>query len=124
MRTHNRWTIAVAGIFMQVALGAVYAWSVFRVPLAKQFWLEHLGSHVDVYDQYFRAGHRCILRWPPLNKGPRVVAWSEVFFMAWGIFASFSANNSGGYQLWAGRRIGLGFGYIVPVAVLSMVSGS
>src|SRR5271154_917527 len=33
----NRWWIAVAGILMQVVLGAVYAWSVFRAPLAKQF---------------------------------------------------------------------------------------
>ncbi len=33
----NRWLIAAAGVLMQVALGAVYAWSVFRVPLAKQF---------------------------------------------------------------------------------------
>lgn len=37
MRSHNRWTIALAGVFMQVALGAVYAWSVFRIPLARQF---------------------------------------------------------------------------------------
>jgi hypothetical protein len=33
----NRWSIAVAGVFLQMALGAVYAWSVFRVPLRKQF---------------------------------------------------------------------------------------
>jgi hypothetical protein len=33
----NRWGIAVCGVFLQIALGAVYAWSVFRVPLAKQF---------------------------------------------------------------------------------------
>jgi OFA family oxalate/formate antiporter-like MFS transporter len=31
----NRWLIAMAGIFMQLALGAVYAWSVFRIPLTK-----------------------------------------------------------------------------------------
>src|SRR5437868_14199538 len=37
MKTMNRWGIAVAGVFLQIALGAVYAWSVFRVPLAKQF---------------------------------------------------------------------------------------
>jgi len=29
--------IAVAGLFLQMALGAVYAWSVFRIPLAVQF---------------------------------------------------------------------------------------
>ncbi len=31
------WRIAVAGLFMQMALGAVYAWSVFRTPVAAQF---------------------------------------------------------------------------------------
>ncbi len=33
----SRWGIAVAGVFLQIASGAVYAWSVFRLPLAKQF---------------------------------------------------------------------------------------
>ncbi len=38
MKEHagNRWVIAVAGV-MQVALGAVYAWSVFRDPLVQAF---------------------------------------------------------------------------------------
>lgn len=35
--TVNRWGIAAAGVILQVALGAVYAWSVFRVPLSRQF---------------------------------------------------------------------------------------
>ena len=29
----NRFMIAIAGVLLQVALGAVYAWSVFRIPL-------------------------------------------------------------------------------------------
>jgi len=33
----NRWIIAVAGIVMQIALGAVYAWSVFRIPLTQAY---------------------------------------------------------------------------------------
>ncbi|HEY2153405.1 MAG TPA: MFS transporter, partial [Vicinamibacterales bacterium] len=33
----NRWLIAAAGIVMQVALGAVYAWSVFRIPLTTTY---------------------------------------------------------------------------------------
>ena len=33
----NRWLIAGAGVVMQVALGAVYAWSVFRKPLSEEF---------------------------------------------------------------------------------------
>src|ERR1700676_3408884 len=35
--TPNRSIIAAAGILMQVALGAVYAWSVFRIPLTKTY---------------------------------------------------------------------------------------
>ena len=33
----NRWLIALAGVVMQVALGAVYAWSVFRIPLTEAY---------------------------------------------------------------------------------------
>src|SRR5260370_4381057 len=33
----NRWLIAAAGVVMQLALGAVYAWSVFRIPLTKSY---------------------------------------------------------------------------------------
>ncbi len=33
----NRWTIAAAGVVMQLALGAVYAWSVFVNPLKARF---------------------------------------------------------------------------------------
>ena len=37
MSSTNRWGLAAAGFLMQMALGAVYAWSVFRIPLARQF---------------------------------------------------------------------------------------
>ena len=33
----NRWLIALAGVVMQIALGAVYAWSVFRIPLTEAY---------------------------------------------------------------------------------------
>jgi MFS transporter, OFA family, oxalate/formate antiporter len=36
-KSSNRWLIAVAGVVMQVALGAVYAWSVFRIPLTQSY---------------------------------------------------------------------------------------
>jgi MFS transporter, OFA family, oxalate/formate antiporter len=37
MAPTSRWRIALAGFLMQVAVGAVDAWSVFRNLLAKQF---------------------------------------------------------------------------------------
>lgn len=36
-KSSNRWLIAVAGVVMQVALDAVYAWSVFRIPLTQSY---------------------------------------------------------------------------------------
>src|SRR6202023_4124929 len=33
----NRWIVAVGGILMQIALGALYAWSVFRIPLNQTY---------------------------------------------------------------------------------------
>ena len=37
MNTPNRSIIAVAGVLMQMALGAVYTWSVFRIPLSQAY---------------------------------------------------------------------------------------
>jgi len=51
MHSMNRWVIAVAGIVMQIALGAVYAWSVFRIPLTQAYGVEHLAGY-----SYFRIG--------------------------------------------------------------------
>src|SRR5436305_11121436 len=31
----NRWNVAIAGVVMQLALGAIYAWSLFVAPLNK-----------------------------------------------------------------------------------------
>jgi hypothetical protein len=35
MTIQNRWLLAAAGVLMQIAFGAVYAWSVFRIPLSQ-----------------------------------------------------------------------------------------
>ena len=37
----NRWGIAMAAVLMQICLGAVYGWSVFKIPLMRtQQWPE------------------------------------------------------------------------------------
>ena len=33
----NRWLIVAAGVVMQIALGSVYTWSVFRIPLSNTY---------------------------------------------------------------------------------------
>jgi len=122
MRSHNRWVIAIAGVFMQVALGAVYAWSVFRTPLVKQFGWTISEVTLTFTISIFVLGIAAFFGGLWLNrKGPRVVAITGGVLYGLGVFlASFSANKLWWLYLSYGLigGIGLGFGYIVPVAVL------
>jgi MFS transporter, OFA family, oxalate/formate antiporter len=118
----NRWGIAVAGVFMQMALGAVYAWSVFRVPLSKKFGWSISEVTLTFTIAIFVLGFAAFFGGLWLNrKGPRVVALAGGAFYGIGVFlASFSANKLWWLYLSYGviGGIGLGLGYIVPVAVL------
>ena len=122
MGTHNRWIIAIAGICMQIALGAVYAWSVFRTPLATQFGWTIAEVTLTFTISIFVLGVAAFFGGLWLNrKGPRVVAVTGGVLYGLGVFlASFSANKLWwlyvSYGLIGG--LGLGFAYIVPVAVL------
>ena len=122
MAPTNRWGIALAGFLMQVALGAVYAWSVFRNPLTKQFGWSIAQVTWTFTISIFVLGVAAFFGGLWLNrKGPRVVALTAGVLYGLGVFlASFSA-----YKLWwlylsygVIGGIGLGFGYIVPIAVL------
>lgn len=118
----NRWGIALAGVIMQIALGAVYAWSVFRIPLTKAYgWtisqvtfaftlaILMLGFAAFVGGLWMRSS------------GPKRVAIAAGILYGAGVFlASFSAGHL--YWLYFSYGflggIGLGLGYIVPVATL------
>src|SRR5580698_4962523 len=122
MQTLNRWWIAFAGVLLQMALGAVYAWSVFRVPLAKQFnWTISevtLTFTIAIMVLGFAAFFGGL--WVK-HAGPRVVAMTGGALYGLGVFlASFS--NLGLWWLYMSYGviggIGLGFAYIVPVYVL------
>jgi len=121
MRTNNRWVIAIAGVFLQVALGAVYAWSVFRVPLAKQFGWSISEVTLTFTISIFVLGFAAFFGGLWLSrKGPRVVALTGGALYGLGVFlASFSHNLWWLYLSYGViGGIGLGLGYIVPVAVL------
>ena len=121
MRTNNRWVIAIAGVFLQIALGAVYAWSVFRVPLAKQFGWSISEITLAFTISIFVLGFAAFFGGLWLNrKGPRVVALTGGALYGLGIFlASFTHRLSWLYLTYGVvGGIGLGLAYIVPVAVL------
>ena len=118
----NRWVIATAGVVMQVALGAVYAWSVFRKPLSEAY-----GTGVSEVNTTFSIailslGFAAFFGGLWMGRsGPRIVALTSGVLYGAGIFlASFAEPNLWilylTYGLMAG--IGIGLGYIVPIATL------
>jgi len=121
MDTPNRWTIAAAGVVMQIALGAVYAWSVFRTPLATQFNWTIAEVTLTFTISILVLGFAAFPGGLWLNrKGPRVVAVTGGILYGLGVFlAGFTQSLSWLYLTYGLiGGIGLGFGYIVPVAVL------
>lgn len=120
--TPNRWIIAAAGVLMQIALGAIYAWSVFRVPLTQVFgWTISevtLAFTIAIFVLGFAAfGGGIWMR----QAGPRTVALVAGVLYGLGVFLASMTNGRlwwlyGSYGLLGG--IGLGLGYIVPVATL------
>ena len=91
----NRWGIALAGFLMQVALGAVYAWSVFVNPLIKQFNWTRAEVTWTFTIAIFVLGVSAFFGGLWLNaKGPRVVALTGGVLYGLGVFlASFSADK-------------------------------
>jgi OFA family oxalate/formate antiporter-like MFS transporter len=122
MKPTNRWVIAIAGVFLQIALGAVYAWSVFRIPLSKQFGWSISQVTFTFTISIFVLGFAAFFGGLWMNRvGPRTVALTAGTFYGLGVFlASFSANKLWWLYLSYGviGGIGLGLGYIVPVATL------
>ena len=120
----NRWVIALAGIVMQSCLGTVYAWSVFAGPLSAS----HGWDVADITLAFTMVigvlAFSAALGGYILDaKGPRIVATLSGIFFGAGVFLTGFGYQTGslaviylGYGVICG--IGLGFGYITPVATL------
>ena len=121
-RVPNRWVLAAGGVLMQLALGAVYAWSVFRDPLVKGF-----GWSIPQVTWAFSIailvlGFAAFLGGLWMSRvGPRVVGIAAGVCYGAGVgLASLSAHRLSVLYLTYGLLggLGLGLGYIVPVATL------
>src|ERR1700733_3987742 len=121
--TANRYRIAVAAVVLQIALGAVSAWSVFTAPLSKQFGWSISEVTLTFTICIFVLGFASFFGGLWLDRrGPRVVAVTGGLLYGKGLFlASFS--NHGLWWLYCSHGvivgIGLGFCNIVSVTVLA-----
>lgn len=118
----NRVLIATAGVVMQVALGAVYAWSVFRKTLTDEYGASATAVNTTFSITILTLGFAAFVGglWMA-RSGPRIVAVTAGVLYGAGVFlASFSSGNLLLLYLTYGLLggIGIGLGYIVPVATL------
>jgi MFS transporter, OFA family, oxalate/formate antiporter len=119
----NRVVIAIAGVVMQVALGAVYAWSVFRDALTEAYGGASATAVNTTFSiTIFTLGFAAFVGGLWMGRsGPRIVALTAGVLYGIGIFlASFAESSLTLLYLTYGfiAGAGIGLGYIVPVATL------
>jgi len=118
----RRWPIAAAGVVMQIALGSVYAWSVFRIPLTEAFGWTIPEVTLTFTIAIFVLGFAAFAGGLWMRRvGPRTVAIASGVLYGLGVLLAGMSDGRlwwmyGSYGLMGG--IGLGLGYIVPVATL------
>jgi len=118
----NRWRVVVGGVSMNLALGSLYAWSVFVPPLEKEFgWTRAQTSWVYTIAVVTFATTFVIAGRIQDARGPRSCAFTGTLLVSLGFFlASFTSSLWFLYLtfgLLAGA--GNGFGYATPMPVAS-----
>jgi len=123
-RVQNRWSVAAAGVVMQLLLGTVYAWSVFKRPfMAAHGWSnEQVGLAFTLVILFL--GMAAAFGGKFVDKaGARKVATLAAILFGLGTILTGVADKTGslallylGYGIIGG--IGNGLGYVTPIAVL------
>ena len=123
--TRNRWVIAFAGTIAMICLGTVYSWSIYTQPLIASFGWSNTTTTWAFALAIFFLGVGAIIggRWQD-SAGPRIVAVSGV--LLWGIgniLAGVGTATLGAWWLYLTYGVigglGLGLGYITPVAAVT-----
>jgi MFS transporter, OFA family, oxalate/formate antiporter len=118
----NRWTVAVAAVVMQLGLGSLYAWSVFRQPLSAHYGTGVTGVNVAFFVAILVFGISTLAAGFLLRHvGPRFIGVAGGILFGTGVFLSAFADGGLPFLYFAYgvvAAVGGGLGYIVPVAVL------
>ncbi len=116
----NRWIMVIAALVMQICLGVLYAYSVFRGPLTKElgYTVKQTGYPLMASFFFFAVGMIVAGRWQD-KAGPRTVG------LFGGVLLAIGAAVAGamykdltwliiGYGVLGG--LGVGFAYVTPIA--------
>ena len=96
----SRWWRVVGGLSMNLALGTLYAWSVFVAPLEKQFgWKRAETSMVFTIALYAARGDVAML-------------YLAVFVVYWCYGTQLSVNGAATSDFWGTRNAGINYGML------------
>lgn len=120
-RVPNRWFIVLAGIVIQLALGTVYAFSVFRNPLMAQFgWsVTQTTNAFTITLVFFTLAMIFAGRWQD-RVGPRLVATVGGVLLGAGTLLASQTSSLLMLYLSYGvlGGLGIGFAYVTPIATI------
>ncbi len=119
--TKNRWFIMIGAVLIQLCLGAIYAWSVFRKPLqGEPLNLTPTQATLPFAFVLISFALATIIggRWQD-RKGPRIVAITGGILLGLGLILSGLSKSFLGILLSYGilSGIGIGFAYVCPISV-------
>jgi len=119
-RLPNRMLFPVLGILMNLCMGNLYAWSVFRNPLMKAYGWSAFEATVPfaLSIAAFAVGMVIAGRWQD-KVGPRTVAMTGGILLGVGfVLSSFLGSTLAGLYITFGVIVGLGIGfaYVTPIA--------
>ncbi len=121
-RLPNRWLFAIPAIVMQLCLGNLYTWSIFRTPLMTMHgWtIAQATLPFTLSIVFFAAAMIFAGRWQD-KAGPRIVAMTGGILLGVGFLLASQIGTSlwglyFAYGVIAGA--GVGFCYVTPIALL------
>jgi OFA family oxalate/formate antiporter-like MFS transporter len=122
-KVKNRNMVVVGAIFIQLALGAIYAWSVFTKPLVEAGWTKAqtqivFSTGLACFAIVMVMAGRMLLK---VSVGPRklAIAAGIVLGIGYVLAGLFGAENFITTLIFVGilGGSGIGLGYVVPIAV-------
>ena len=118
----NRWNVIIGGVLMNLALGVIYAWSVFVAPFEEQFQWTRTEVSVVFTIAILSVGSWFVVAGFLQDRfGPRRVAAAGGILYALGFFLASYTDSLIWLYITFGAIAGAGngFGYAIPIPVCS-----
>lgn len=115
----NRWLIVVGAILIQLCLGAIYAWSVFRIPLQEKLNISRTQASLPFSFVLIFFALATILGGRLQDKvGPRIVAIIGGILLGTGMILASFAHGLVALIVFYGviSGIGIGIAYVCPIS--------